>query len=156
MRIIDVLLGEHGVFYAEFDRLEMVLPAIATVREIRELAALLAAGLVGHARAEDELLFAAAAEHGFAPDLVAQMADEHREIEALLERAERAITADPARDALLEAIGLARAHFRREEQLVFPSIQELLAITVLRGLADQWAERRGVMVVSLGPSVDVH
>jgi iron-sulfur cluster repair protein YtfE (RIC family) len=155
MRITDLLLGEHGVLYAQFDRLEMVLPAIAGAREIRELVALLVAGLSSHAQAEDELLFGTAIVDGVAPDVLRQMAEEHRAIEELLERAQRARTADGAREALLEAIALARAHFRREEQLVFPELEERLAPSVLSGLAVRWAMRRGVMLQELGMEFDV-
>lgn len=156
MRIIDVLLGEHGVFYAQFDRLEMVLPAIDAAREIHELAALLGSGLAGHARAEDELLFAPVIAEGIAPGALGQMAEEHREIEAMLDRAQRATTAGAAREALLDAIALARAHFRREEQIVFPALQERGDSGSLAGLAARWAERRGVALRDLTTPLDTH
>ncbi len=57
MKITDALLGEHGAFYAQFDRLEETLPHTTLAGEVREQAALLAAALVSHAQLEDTLLF---------------------------------------------------------------------------------------------------
>ena len=39
MDILNVLVGEHGVLYRQFEYLEQTLPAASTVEEIQALAA---------------------------------------------------------------------------------------------------------------------
>ncbi len=43
MRIIDALLGEHAVFYAQFDHLEKSIPVAESSAQVRAQAAMLAA-----------------------------------------------------------------------------------------------------------------
>lgn len=147
MRITDALLGEHGTFYAQFDRLEAELPRAGTVAEVREQAALLAAALVSHAQLEDELLFdrlgrVPAADAG----LLAVMAEEHERIAAALARAQSSGDLGVGRSQLLEAVAWAREHFAKEERAVFPLAEALLGPAVLEELGARWAARRAVYV----------
>lgn len=149
MRIIDALLGEHGAFYAQFDRLEEVLPHATSTGEVREQAALLAAALISHAKLEDEVLFRRMAQAGGDPGLLMTMEDEHVEIAALLARAQVTSSLEGARSALLEAVALARNHFAKEERVAFPMADSLLDADVLMALGSAWADRR---VVFLNPA----
>jgi hypothetical protein len=135
MRITDALLGEHGAFYAQFDRLEAELPHATGGREIREQAALLAAALVSHARLEDEVLFCRMAAAGGDPGLLMTMEEEHVEIAALLAKAQVTGDLEGARSALLEAVALARDHFAKEERVGFPLAESLLGQDTL----ENWA-----------------
>lgn len=146
MKITDALLGEHGAFYAQFDRLEEQLPGCRDVAEVREQAALLASALVSHARLEDELLFAAMAVAGADAGLLDAMETEHGDIADRLSRAQGTADAALARRELLEAVSLARDHFAREERLAFPLAGELLGAPALMELGAAWAGRRDVFV----------
>lgn len=146
MKMTDALLGEHGAFYAQFDRLEADLPHATDGRDIREQAALLAAALVTHARLEDEVLFHRMAEAGADVGLLATMEDEHQRIEGLLDRAQVSAEHESARAALLEAVALAREHFAKEERVAFPMAEAVLDAEVLEALGTAWAERRAVFL----------
>lgn len=147
MKITDALLGEHGVFYAQFDRLEADLPRAATAAEVREQAALLSSALVSHAHLEDELLFDRLGSVPAAdPGLLAVMAEEHERIAGALRRAQATSDVEAGRALLLEAVAEARAHFAKEERAVFPLAESLLGATVLEELGASWARRRAVYV----------
>lgn len=145
LRITDALYGEHGPLYALFGHLEESAPRW-------ELADLLLAGrcleaaLLSHAQVEDDLLFPAV-EARMPPDgPAAQMRLEHEEIDAELTRLRDAETEAEGRRALATAIALARDHFRKEEQVLFPLAEELVGREELERLCQSWAERRGVSV----------
>ena len=150
MMITDALLGEHGAFYAQFDRLEEVLPHAGSAGEVREQAALLAAALVSHARLEDEVLFALMAKAGGDSGLLATMEEEHTRIADLLTRAQGTRDLGLARSALLEAVALARDHFAKEERVAFPMAESLLDREALIASGTAWAERRAVFVTPFG------
>jgi hypothetical protein len=147
MRITDALLGEHGVFYAQFDRLEETLPSEDGLEAMRAQASMLAAALGPHARLENVLLFAAVEERlGVAAGPMAVMREEHDEIETALARAERATDADRARDDLLEVVRLARAHFEKEERVAFALAERALGEAELERLGEAWARERSVVL----------
>jgi hemerythrin-like domain-containing protein len=144
VKITDALLGEHGAFYAQFARLEERLPHATSAAEIRDMAALLSAALVTHARLEDELLFERMRVAGADGGLLDMMEDEHASIARLLARAEGSHHAAAARDDLLEAVAQARDHFGREERFAFPLADSLLSAATLSELGTAWSARREV------------
>ena len=146
MRITDALLGEHGAFYAQFDRLEETLPHTTSAAEVREQAALLAAALVTHAKLEDTLLFDRMRAAGADEGLLSTMESEHATIAGLLTRAQGSQDAAVAREDLLEAVALAREHFAKEERLAFPLADSALGPVVLTELGARWSERRDVFL----------
>ena len=146
MKVTDAFLGEHGVFYAQFDHLERILPGEDRVETVRGMAALLAAALVPHAELENELLFDAMALSGEHPGPPAMMREEHAEIERLLEEAGEASDLDRAKAALGEAIRLSRIHFEKEERIAFPLAERVLDERALGERASDWAGRRSVRV----------
>ena len=149
MKITDALLGEHGVFYAQFDRIEKELETGEGVEVLRGEALLLAAALAPHARLEDDLLFGVLEEKaGPEAGPVSTMRAEHAEIEAALDRATGAPEQERVREALLEAIHLARAHFLKEEQAAFPMAEEVLGPERLERLGAECASARGVFLAS--------
>lgn len=143
MRIVDALLGEHGVFYAWFDALEGA--ATTGAGDPRDQAATLSAALEPHARLENELLFdpalATAAGKG---GPLAVVREEHDAIEDLLRAARREDEPVRARALLLDAIARARDHFEREERVAFDLATEALGEERMSALGARWAERRGV------------
>lgn len=146
MKITDALLGEHGAFYAQFDRLEETIPHTTSVGEVREQAALLAAALVSHAQLEDTLLFERMRSAGGDEGLLSTMEAEHTEIAGLLTRAQGSQDVSAARDDLLEAVTLAREHFAKEEQIAFPLAESILGAAGLTALGARWSARREVFL----------
>jgi hypothetical protein len=63
MNLIDGLLGEHGILYAEIDALQAALPGMQSVGDIQAGLAFFAAGVQSHSSLEDELLFASLERH---------------------------------------------------------------------------------------------
>ena len=147
MKVTDALLGEHGVFYAQFDRLEETVRSEDRIGVLRGQASLLASALAPHAKLEDDLLFAAVdgiagAESG----PTAMMRAEHEEIEAALRSVETTTDVNVARETILEAIHLARSHFLKEEGVAFPMAEEVLGKEALDRLGIEWARARGVVL----------
>jgi len=145
LTITDALYGEHGPLYALFGHLEESAPRW-------ELADLLLAGrcleaaLLSHAKVEDDLLFPAVEARMPPGGPAAQMRLEHEEIDAELTRLRNADTEAEGRRALATAIALARDHFKKEEQVLFPLAEELVGREELERLCQSWAELRGVSV----------
>ena len=150
MKITDAFLGEHGVFYAQFDRLEQMVPSAKTLETVQEEAALVTAALVPHALMENEILFPALEECLGPPALpVPVMRQEHRDIEGRLMQAQWAGTLREAQRLLLEALDLARDHFAKEEEVLFPLAEKVLGAGRLSELGMEWARRRGVKLPEL-------
>ncbi len=145
MKITDALRGEHAILYAVFTRIERELPPMNAAAVVREQAAILAAALLSHSRIEDQLLLPALAKKG--DNAVAgAMAEEHESIAQALAAAHEADDVQAARGQLLAAVDEARAHFAREEQMLFPSAEAQLGTAELQALGRRWAEARGVAV----------
>lgn len=144
MRITEALLGEHGVFYAQFNHLEQTVPAAPTLDLVQSQAALLTAALATHANLENELLFSALDPHLGPAGPLAVMRMEHDQIESLLTQAQEAQDVKQAQQLVLQAVQVARNHFAKEEQVLFPMALQVLDEPTLSELAAQWANRRGV------------
>lgn len=145
MKVTDAFLGEHGVFYAQFDWIEEALAVQPDRASVTRLAGMLAAALATHAALENELLLdAAEGAAGASVGPFTVMREEHDRIESLVDRVARASDADAARDDLAEAIRLARDHFEKEERVAFPMAEEFLGEGRLRAAGREWGRRRGV------------
>jgi iron-sulfur cluster repair protein YtfE (RIC family) len=149
MKITDALYGEHGTLYALLAHCQSSAPQW-------ELADLLLAGraveaaLLTHAEVEDELLFRAVETKlppGGPTDV---MRAEHDEIDATLEALRATADEAAARRAVLQVVALARDHFAKEEQVLFPIAEEILPHEELERLGAEWARRRGVALASGG------
>ncbi|HZO19631.1 MAG TPA: hemerythrin domain-containing protein [Gemmatimonadaceae bacterium] len=150
MRITDAFRGEHGVFYAQFDVIERIVPTAESAAEVRGLAEMLAAALVPHAKLEDELLFNPLEEYaGPDADPIEVMRFEHDDIESSLMRATTSRDLSEARELLLQAVDRAREHFGKEELVVFPLADREIDREKLDQLGEQWASRRAVAVPSI-------
>lgn len=146
MNIIDVLLGEHGALYPQFDFLEQTLPEVGTVGEIKAQAEVLAAAVQSHSTVEDDLLFAALESPlGAESPALVGMRMMHEDLDRGFEELQRAEDVVVARDGLLGVIALARQHFLGEEESLFPTARRVLDREALDRLGAMWAERRGVL-----------
>jgi iron-sulfur cluster repair protein YtfE (RIC family) len=148
MTITNFLLGEHAVFYAQFDNIEARLPEAESLPQVKSLGGMLAAALASHAQLENELLFDALDPHFGGSGPVAVMRAEHEQIEGTLDQIPAAEELDRAKSLLLHTITLARQHFAKEEQVLFPMAQQVLDDQTLSELGAQWAERRKVVLSS--------
>jgi hemerythrin-like domain-containing protein len=142
------LLGEHAVFYAQFDNLENRLPKAENLLQVKSLGGILAAALASHAQLENELLFNALDPHFGGSGPVAVMRAEHAQIEGTLDQIQAADELGQAKHLLMHTITLARQHFAKEEQVLFPMAQQVLDDQTLFELGAQWAERREVFSAS--------
>ena len=142
MKITEEFIGEHAVFYPQLGLLERATATYATAGEARSQAALLAAALKSHAALEEELLFIEMESLPEAGDPIAAMRSEHLDIEASLSRACETDDLKEARDLLLHVVDVARPHFAKEEDVLFPLAEQLLDEGTLLELGDRWAGRR--------------
>jgi len=142
--ITDALRGEHGALYALFDAMRKMLdsgpPAFGGLAGL--LGTLLASVLHSHASIEDGILLAGFT--GAEPGPLEAMEEEHRGIEARLERLGRERDEARARELLEELLEAARDHFEREEVAVFPFAEAHMEHADLLRLGEEWAGRRGV------------
>lgn len=146
VKITDAFLGEHATLYAQFNYLEQATPAAEALAIVQSLAAGLNATLASHAHLEDELLFTALDPYLGPMGPLAVMRMEHDQIEGLLERIPAAQDLRQAQGLLQQTVQLARSHFAKEEQVLYPIAEQALDQARLAELAVQWAERRGVYV----------
>jgi hemerythrin-like domain-containing protein len=147
MKITDALLGEHAVFYAQFDYLEKFVPRADSVALVKSQGAMLSAALASHAHLENDLLFSALEAHlPTEGGPLAVMRMEHDEIEGTLKRLPDIQDLAEARKMLLHAIQTAREHFAKEEQVLFPMAKQMLEASTLEQLSAKWAEQRKVMI----------
>ena len=146
MKLTDALLGEHGVIYALFNRLEQAFPELKTGEEARQMAATLAAALASHAAIENEFLFPALEPHLGPAGPLAVMRQEHEEIESALQAATTAAAPAAAVESLQHVLAVARDHFSKEERVLFRMAQQTLGDEGLLQLGQRWAERRRVFV----------
>ncbi|MEK7728502.1 MAG: hemerythrin domain-containing protein [candidate division KSB1 bacterium] len=145
MKITEALLGEHGVFYAQFDHLEKVVPRMENLTLVQSQGALLASALAPHAHIENDLLFHALEAHlpsDSGPLAVMRM--EHDEIEGTLQRLLEARDLGEAQNLIRHVIDTARGHFAKEEQILFVLATQMLGARALEQLGQRWAEARRV------------
>ncbi len=147
MKITDAFLGEHAVFYAQFDHMELTVPSEDSVTQVKTQAAVLGAALAGHAQLEEELLFQKLETHIGPGGPLAVMRMEHEQIEENLARLPDLETLEDARTVLLQTVKVAREHFAKEEQILYPLAERTLGIDHLTQLGEQWAGVRKVFIV---------
>lgn len=146
MKITDALLGEHAVFYAQFDHLEKAVPAANSVAQVKSLGEMLAAALAGHAQLEEELLFKNLEPHIGSMGPLAVMRMEHDQIEGGLEALPDVRELEQARTLLLQIIVVAQGHFAKEEQVLYPLASQALSTEKMLDLGAQWAALRAIFL----------
>ncbi|MBI3914701.1 MAG: hemerythrin domain-containing protein [Chloroflexi bacterium] len=162
MKITAALLGEHGVFYAQFDFIEQAI-ADANLATIQSLGAMLAAALVPHAMMENEVFFPAIEgrigeggpttvmrmEHQEIEERLRELSDfkgAHEDIEGALARLPATRDADAARRVMKDVVLAACEHFAKEENILFPMAEQMLDARALEEMGAEWATRRGVVL----------
>jgi len=148
MKITNAFLGEHAIFYAQFTFLEEEIPQIEDLSLVKAQGALLASALASHAALEEELLFQTLESFIGPGGPLAVMRMEHNQIEENLAAIPGHETSGQAREVLFQTIQIARSHFAKEEQILYPLAERALGHDQLFELGKQWAARRKVMVAS--------
>jgi regulator of cell morphogenesis and NO signaling len=146
MKITEALLGEHGVLYAQFDHLEQAVPRAESLAWLKAQGALLKAAVETHAQIEEELLFRTLDPHLGGGGPLAVMRMEHEEIEGGLSALPDAEDIEAAGNRLLRVVQVARQHFAKEEQVLFPMAEQVLGPERLTDLGARWAKQRRVSV----------
>ena len=146
MIITEFLLGEHGLFYTQFDHVEKTVAAASTLELVKSRVALLQEALLTHATLEDELLFSALDPHLSQKGPLSVMRMEHDEIENTLAKVQQSPNLAKAQKLALHALQVAREHFAKEERVLFPLAHQTLDEKTLAQLGVQWAQRRGVII----------
>ncbi len=144
MKLTDALLGEHGAFNALFNTIETLADTSGDVAQIEAALAALAAEVSSHAALEEELLFPALEPLLEDDELITEMRAEHREIRAGLERIEDAQNLQQAVDAVRLTFAVARRHFQKEEEVLYPLAGRLLDEEAQTRLGETWAAARQV------------
>lgn len=145
MNLINALLGEHAVLYAEIDYLESALSGAESVADIHAGIACFAALVQSHSALEDELLFVNVERRlGAGHGVVQSMRRMHADLDAAFERLRTTADLDEARGAASSAVELAREHFGAEEETCFTLAESALSQEQLVRLGSAWAERRGI------------
>ncbi len=148
MKITDALYGEHGMFYPVFDYVESVMRASPELNDLKSMVKIFKQMIVSHAALEEEILFPALeAQLGQAGPLTVMRA-EHNQIDDFLDAILEAENVDVLSGNLSDLIALLRAHFAKEEQVLFVIAQKVLDEQTQMELADRWSEHRGVTVSS--------
>lgn len=144
MDIVEALLGEHGVFYAQFDEVERLLPGARAATDVHALARVVGGALIAHAHIENRTLFERL-KHAIGEDgPIGVMYAEHEAIDHSLQTAQGTSDLGHARHALSGAIGTARDHFAKEEHIVFPLARQVVDRKELEEMAFRWSDERGV------------
>lgn len=139
--ITDVLVTEHRVFLTVFDQVERALPNLTTLAEAKLLGALVEGLLRDHADTETNLAFSAMDHILEQKGELDRMYQDHEEIDGRLKRVQAAGDLAEGRRLLKAALNASREHFQREEEEVFPSIEQVLQPETLRNLSDAWTQR---------------
>ncbi len=125
MKVTECLGIEHRIFLRQLDRLEEAQRQGAPAPERRAMVSLLAAALEEHADIEEDILFPALEPHlGRHAGPLAVMDTEHQEIRQLL--AEAATTEDIT-PVVAQFTAIAREHFAKEDQVLFPLAEQILS-----------------------------
>ena len=142
MHLTHALFGEHAVLYRLFDHLESSV-ASWELADCQAWGRLLEGALATHADLENRLLFAALEPMlGAQSGPLAVMRMEHDRIEGAIVRLRDAADTDEARALLRDIAGTARAHFAKEERVLFPLAERALGDAELTALGARWADER--------------
>jgi regulator of cell morphogenesis and NO signaling len=147
MKITEALRRDHQVFRGQFEDLEKAAQAGSAWSEIEERLDALYTPLDSHVQWEDELLFGAL-EPNLGPDSsLAAMRKEHAEIENTFSLLEKCGNFGATEGYMSHLLEVARSHFAKEEQMLFPMAEQALDTDTLERLGGEFANRRRVMMI---------
>lgn len=144
MKITEGLLGEHALFYRLFDAIEEVMGGATSSVEIQRAFDVVRAGILSHAKLEEDVLFESLGPAAPGAGLLSVMRAEHKEIDSLAMAITRAKTVEEARMVGDRLIGVLREHFGREEEVLFPLCENALEASRLEALGERYKKERGL------------
>ncbi len=147
MKLTEALVRDHETFYQHFEALEQILRTPDTFDDLDAQLWQLDTSLQTHALLEDELLFAALEPYLGEMGPLAVMRMEHTEIENSLAQLQSASEGQAQAELVSHLIATARAHFAKEEQILFPMADQVLTEDVLENLGAQFEQRRFSVVI---------
>lgn len=147
MKITDALVAEHTIFLGVFDQIERVLPSLTTFQEIRTMARIAEGLLRGHACRETDLAYIALDHLLDHKGELDRMHHDHAELDARLKQVHATRTSAEAKRLLKASLAATREHFRLEEELLFPLLEQSLEPETLEELGRKWLERESGQVV---------
>ena len=150
MKLTDALRGEHAVLFELFAYLDETIRASDDLQDIRAAVSVVERLLVSHARIEEDLLFPRLEPHLGQMGPLAVMRAEHGRIEGLLDAARREDDVAALKSLIGQLLNLARAHFQKEEAVLFDMAERFLGGAALTEMGDQWATARTVIVTGQG------
>ena len=142
LTIIEALVEEHRQFCALFDQIQPALPAAKSAREVQALARRIEALLRAHAAAEEDLVLMVLENAAGAQPRCRRLYSDHQEIDVRLTDVFKVTEAARAAALLREAMRRSRRHFKHEEDVVFPLIEEVSGRDNLARWGAIWAHRR--------------
>ena len=146
--ITKALIMEHAVFSDVFDQIERILTGSPSAPEVKVLASLVEGLLRGHGETETNLAYSAL-DHALADrQALNRLYEDHREIDDHFKRIRRVADAAEAQRLLKKALAATREHFRREEENVFPMLEQTLQPDTLLALGREWAAARSIFATA--------
>lgn len=152
MDVTSALAGEHGVFHLLVEQLDDAAGRAATVAELKAAASPLAIALIGHARVEEETLFAPLERSIGEQGPLACLRREHEDIDRQLRALFRLDDLARMRAAVSAVLDLTRRHLAREEQVLFAVADRALTPAARETLGTHWARTRGVTLPGDAPA----
>jgi hypothetical protein len=134
MLVTQAIAAEHVALQRVFDEIERALPDFESAAELGRLARILENVLRTHGKLETKLAFLPLDHALHHQTRLGSLHHDHREVDEQLRLVQRAATCEQARGRLRRAIAAARAHFRTEEQRIFPVLERTLPGSALEAL----------------------
>jgi hemerythrin superfamily protein len=149
LTITEALIAEHRQFCALFDQIEQGLPAAGSAADVQALARRIEKLLRTHAAAEEDLVLLVLENAVGARQRCKRLYTDHQEIDIRLTDVFKVKETGRAAALLREAIRRSRRHFKHEEEVVFPLIEDVSGQENLTRWGAIWSHRReGLAVMS--------
>jgi hemerythrin-like domain-containing protein len=142
VKLTEVLRDEHQEVYALLNELEDMTSYAGELKILENAMAILMAEVGLHATLEEKLLFPALRPHTGTTELFAELQADHQEFRHALEQIADAEDVKQALNAIPEILDMARRHFQKEDEVLYPLAEELLGDEILCQLGETWAAER--------------
>ena len=134
--ITQTLVLEHRIFRTVFDQVERAFPHVGSAQEVKLLARVVEGLLHEHGETEKNLAYSAL-DHVLNEDgRLNRLHQDHHEIDEHFKRVHQAKDLAEAQRLLKQGLAATREHFRREEQIVFPFLEQVLQPETLGTLGE--------------------
>jgi len=146
MKITDALRGEHGLIRNVLETVERLRSESHDLTELRTAAAVLDNALATHADIEETVFFPALEPHIGDAGPLAVMRAEHEELDRYVSEMRDSEDIEYVKTVLRDLVALTRAHFQKEEAILFPLAGDALGEAELKDLGTKWAVARKVEI----------